>query len=229
VNQIVSQFYEKDSYQEPYDLQHGPRLDALVTRYNLREKLAAKRVVDVGGGLGFLGKRLDPSTDYWVIDGAEITLEQRLCAGRWTKVDLDHDVLSNSYSTEIDGALPHPGEFDAGFCLETIEHCGNPHHVLVELKKLVKIGCPIYLSIPSEDVWHNVPYPGLMWPRQNFEQFLGQMALNIVDFSHYQPAGRGWPAYTWLCENRPWAEKKLAFPKGEEKFRNCTPLEATNL
>jgi hypothetical protein len=85
------------------------------------------------------------------------------------------------------------------------------------------------LSVPTESVWHNTPYPGLLWPRQNWEQFLGQMALPIEDFYVYQPNGPGWPAYQYKCRNAAWKEKRLAFPKQEEKFLNCTPIEATNL
>ena len=94
---------------------------------------------------------------------------------------------------------------------------------------MVKIGAPIYLSIPTETVTHNTPYASLLWPRQNWETFLLQMALPFDDFFVYQPANRGWPAYCYRCLNRPWREKRLVFPKQEEKFLDCTPLEATNL
>ncbi len=222
MNDTVQAFYEKDTYQEPYDSQHGARLDELVKHCDLKARLVGKRVVDVGGGLGFLGKRLDPSMDYWVIDGAQIEEKDRLRSGQWRQVDLDRDHFE--MHRPLDGEL-----FDTAFCLETLEHLSNPYHCLEQIKRLVKEGGEVYVSIPPESVWHNVVYPGLLWPKQNFEQFLGQMALEIVEAWTYVPQGRGWPAYTWRCINRGWQHKRMAFPKTEEKFRLATPLEMTNL
>lgn len=242
IDPTVSDFFIKDNpgYLAEYDHSHGPRLDALVARYGL-DKLRGQRILDVGGGLGFLGKRLDRSNDYWVIDGAEITPEQRLCRGNWLKADLDHDTFSRH---DIPGFGPtglrdvmiytdrHLGSFDAAFCLETLEHIGNPHHALVEIKKLVKPDGDIYISIPTETVWHNAPMPTLLWPENpNFRLFLQQMALPILDFYHYTPATVGWPAYTYRCRNAAWTEnpRRLLFPKDEAKFLGATPLQATNL
>ena len=105
----------------------------------------------------------------------------------------------------------------------------NPYHCLVEVKQMVKPNGTIIISIPDETVWHNVVYPGLLWPRQNFEQFLDQMALLDREFFHYKPVGRGWPAYHWKCRNAGWNEKKMLFEKSEEKFKWATPLAMTNL
>lgn len=229
MNPTVVGFFTKnaeDGYARQYDIDHGPRLDELIAHYRLREKLAGKRVVDVGGGLGFLGKRLDPSTDYWVIDGAEIRYDQKVSPGTWLRRDLDHDSFGLGFFECERGEVP---QFDAGFCLETLEHIGNPHHALVEFKRIVRENGDIWISIPTETVTHNTPYPGLLWPVQNFMQFLGQMALPILDAYIYQPVAQGWPAYTFHCRNAPWHEKRLMFPKQEMKFRDCTALEATNL
>lgn len=224
-NETVEHFYDKPvaGYIEAYRLDHGPRLQAVLDRYGLKESLKGKRVVDIGGGLGFLGELLDPSTDYWVIDGANVPERLRLCKGEWAQFDLDHDQFGSYRDTSL------CGPFDVAFCQETLEHIGNPHHALVEIKRLVKEGGEIYLSVPTETVWHNTPYPTLLWPQANFLLFLGQMALEVTDKWTYEPKGRGWPAYEYRCINRPWSEKRLLFPKGEAKFRDCTVLEATNL
>ncbi len=223
MNDTVQTFYGKDSYEEPYDSQHGARLDELVKHCDLKTRLAGKRVLDVGGGLGFLGKRLDPSTDYWVIDGAKIEKSDRVSHGDWFQADLDHDQFGSYRDTAL------CGPFDAALCLETLEHLSNPYNCVEQIKRLVKEGGEIYLSVPTQTVWHNVVYPSLLWPKQNFEQWLGQMALEIVEAWTYVPEGRGWPAYTWRCINRGWEHKRMAFPKAEEKFRLATPLEMTNL
>lgn len=226
MNQTVANFYDKvdvQSYADTYRLDHSPRLQAVISRYGLQTSLVGKRLVDVGGGLGFAGELLSDLTDYVVIDGADIRPADRVSGGQWFQADLDRDFFGSYRDTVLGGI------FDAALCQETLEHLSNPYHCLCQIKKLVKIDGTIYISLPTETVWHNVVYPGLMWPRQNWEQFLGQMALRITDFWVYEPKTRGWPAYQWRCVNDPWSSKKLLFPKIEEKFLNCTPLEATNL
>lgn len=229
MNSTVSNFFDKDitgRYRDQYRLDHGPRLQALLDAYDLKRQLIGKRVLDVGGGLGFLGELLDPSTDYTVVDGADVKPQQRLCLGTWVRADLDRDEFG---SEDGDNCLARQPQFDAAFCLETLEHLSNPYHCLVEIKKLVKEGGDIFLSIPTEKVWHNVVYPGLLWPPVNFGVFLGQLALPLEDYYVYEPKDRGWPAYQFRCKNRPHSEKRMVFPKDEPKFRDCTILEATNL
>jgi len=151
----VTQFFSKnaaDGYARQYEIDHGPRLDAMLAHWGLVEKLKGKRVLDIGGGLGFLGKRLDPSTEYWVIDGASVTKEDQLCQGKWRQNDLDHDHFGFNWSFQ----------FDVAFCLETLEHLTNPYHCLAEMKKLVKEGGDIIISIPHANVTHNYIYPALM-------------------------------------------------------------------
>ncbi len=235
MNETVQGFYTKDvaDYVTSYRLDHQPRLQALVDRYDLRTQLAGKRVLDVGGGLGFLGELLDPTTEYYVIDGAQIAAEQRLCKGTWAKADLDHDAFSWDVNADPVwkgwGGGAARGTFDAAVLQEVLEHLSNPYHCLAEVKRLVGEGGDVYISLPTETVTHNVVYPSLLWPIGNWELFLGQMALEVVDRWTYQPRDRGWPAYQWRCINRPWSAKRLVFPKAEAKFRDCTPLEATNL
>jgi SAM-dependent methyltransferase len=238
ITNSVDGFYTKpvSSYIENYRADHGPRIGELVRRYGLKEKLAGKRLADVGGGLGFAGEYLDKSTEYHVFDGANIPEESKVSKGIWHKVDLDYHRFGdywNNYGTlpkqpDILGALPSK-PFDAAFCLEVLEHLSNPYNAIVEIKKMVKENGNIFISIPTELVTHNVVYPSLLWPHANFEIFLRQMALPIIDFYTYEPKDRGWPAYQYKCLNRPWKEKKLVFPKFESKFLDCTPVEATNL
>lgn len=224
----VENFYSKnpeENYIDNYDVQHGDRLDKMIDKFNLKE-IKNSIVLDVGGGLGFLGKRLKLdregyNNEYLVIDGANLPDEKQLCKGQWEQFDLDKDNFGDCFGKH---------NVHYGFLLETIEHLSNPYHCLVEMKKLVKEDAEIIISYPDETVWHNVIYCGLFWPRQNFEQFLGQMALEIKEFYHYRPEkGKGWPAYTYRCINRNWMHSKMAFPKSEIKFFGKTPLEYTNL
>lgn len=223
MNDTVASFYAKDSYQESYDSQHGARLDAVVAHHDLKNRLAGKRVVDIGGGMGFLGKRLDPSTDYCVIDGAEIAEKDRLCAGNWKQFDLDHDQFGSYRDTSL------CGPFDAALCLETLEHLPGIYHCVEQMKRLVKRDGDIYISVPTETVWHNVIYPSLLWPPQNFHQWLGQMALPVVEFWTYKPKDRGWPAYQYHCRNADWTESVMLFKKDDLKFYGQTPVGYANL
>ena len=238
MNPTVSSFYTKnpeEGYIDTYGQQHGDRLDKLVEHYKLAD-LKGIRVADVGGGLGFLGKRLDPSVDYWVFDGAEYPVEKRVCKGTWVQADIQRDEFGKGWiKTSQDEPLWIGGssslhDFDLSMCLETLEHLSDPYHCLVQMKAMTAPGAPIILSIPTETVTHNTIYPSLLWPRQNWEMFLAQMALPITDFWTYEPApGKGWPAYHYRCINAPWTESRMVFPKAEPKFKGVTPLEATNL
>jgi len=225
IDDSVQGFYTKNAaedYLHSYDNQHGPRLDAMIRRFNLGA-LKNQRILDVGGGLGFLGKRLDPSNDYTVVDGATIDPKDRLCGGTWVTADLDRHSFG---SEDGDNCLARKPQWDMAFCLEVLEHLGAPYHCLAEVKKLVKPDGLIYLSVPHENVTHNVVYPSLLWPEQNFEQWLGQLALPIVDRWLWSA---GWNARHYVCRNAAWSEKRLLYPKQEAKFIGCTALEATNL
>lgn len=212
----VSNFYGKNAesnYAKQYEIDHGPRLDAMIIKWNLREELKNSKVLDVGGGLGFLGKRFDPHTHYHVIDGAEVPNEQKLCAGVWTKADLDYDKFATANT------------FDAAFCLETLEHLTNPYNCLAEIKKMVKMNGHVYISIPHFNVTHNYIYPGLMADPNVFAQFLGQMALPVIDYWLWD---KGWNAHHFKCLNLPYSQKMMLFPKEEAKFINATPVEMVN-
>lgn len=245
IDSTVTDFYAKnptDGYIDTYDTQHGPRLDAMIAHYGL-STMGGQRVADVGGGLGFLGKRLHPSNEYWVFDGSVIPQEKRLCKGSWLRTDIQRDPFSHSYVDlgggvlsmdrewliDLDLIKPTP-QFDIAFCLETLEHLSDPYHCLTQIKTMVKPNGAVVLSIPTETVWHNTIYPGLLWPRQNWEQFLGQMALPIINSWIFEPKpGGGWPAYHYWCRNAGWEESRMMFPKEEAKFKGATPLQATNL
>ena len=234
----VANFYNKnpeEGYINTYDDQHGPRLDAMIAHYGLSD-LKNQAIADIGGGLGFLGKRLDPSNKYWVFDGAEIPEKERLCHGFWTQTDIQRDHFGGyAYTKDMSQAVNDDTiflkpSFDIAFCLETLEHLSDPYHCLTEIKQMVKPGGNIIMSIPTETVWHNTVYPGLLWPRQNWEQFLGQMALPILDFWTFEPKPNGgWPAYHYRCFNAGWEASKMLFPKTEAKFQRITPLQSTNL
>lgn len=216
----VRGFFTKNAseqYARQYNIDHGPRLDNLITRFEINKK-ERTRFLDVGGGLGFLGQRLNLSDGnfYTVIDGAEIEYSMRLCNGQWITADLDYDKFAKNSKPM----------FDVCFCLETLEHLTNPYNCLAEIKKLVVENGEVYISIPHFNVTHNYIYPALMWDAQHFMQFLAQMALPVVEYHLWD---KGWNAHTFKCRNAPWAESKMLFPKYESKFFGKTPVEYVNL
>lgn len=218
MNISISNFYIKNAeqnYIDAYDRDHGSRLDNLVNRFNL-SSIKNASIIDVGGGLGFLGKRLDISNEYIVFDGAIIPDGKELCSMKKFYANLDYDTFSDKLIKKADIA----------FCLETLEHLSNPYHCLAEIKKMTKDNGDIYISIPTIHVWHNYIYPALMHPKENFEQFLGQMALPIVEYHLWD---KNWTAHTWRLRNAPWYESKMLFPKQESKFYGKTPIEYVNL
>jgi 2-polyprenyl-3-methyl-5-hydroxy-6-metoxy-1,4-benzoquinol methylase len=231
-NPTVEGFYDKsETYAETYALDHLPRIQAMFDRYGLRESLKGKRLLDVGGGQGLAGTLLDPSTDYWVIDGADIKPAQRLCKGTWHQVDLDYHTFG---SEDGDNCLARKPQWDAAFCLEVLEHLPGIYNCVAETKKLVKRDGDIFISVPTEEVWHNAIFPSLLWPPQNFLQWLRQMALPLVDPARdsayiYRPTRRGWPAYQFRCRNADWTESEMLFKKDDPKFYGKTPQEYCNL
>lgn len=224
MDKSVEGFFTKNAdqaYIDLYDSDHGPRLDNLIERFNINEVYKGKSVVDIGGGMGFLGKRLHPDIKYTIIDGAYIPPEKHLVKCDFYTADLDYNYFGDENNLHFCGK-----DFDAAFCLETLEHLTNPYHCLVEIKKIVKENGDIYISIPHANVWHNFIYAALMIDRFNFEQFLGQMALPVLEYHLWD---KGWNSHTWRCRNAPWTEAKMLYPKDEPKFYGKTPVEYVNL
>jgi 2-polyprenyl-3-methyl-5-hydroxy-6-metoxy-1,4-benzoquinol methylase len=74
--------------------------------------------------------------------------------------------------------------FDIVITLETIEHVENPHRMVWEIKRLLKPGGTLLISIPGEGVNHPFIYPGL-FTRRKFKKFL---TVNGFDVNQI----RGW-------------------------------------
>lgn len=224
MDKSVIDFYNKNeesNYADKYNYEHSPRLDAFVKQFYL-EKIKEQRIADFGGGLGFLGSRLDKSNKYWVFDGFDTPKDKYVCELNKFKCDLDYDKFSENYNMFYQTY----GKFDISFCLETLEHLTNPYNCLTEIKKLTKKDGYIYISIPNVRMTHNYIYPALMWNKENFIQFLEQMALPVEEYWLFDG---NWPSDHFCCRNADWTESKMLFYKDEEKFRGKTPLEAVNI
>lgn len=210
---IYNQFYNTHGHSyEEYEKSHKQRLDFLVEDLKLTQ-LENKTIVDIGCGLGFIWHRL-PNTiqnNYYGYDGSNI--EQPPFA--YTQVDLDN------FSTGLDNF------FDIGICFETLEHLTNPYACLLETKKILKLNEGIlYLSIPEERTTHNTIYPGLIYPKSNFDVFLQQMAFEIIDCRLHTKC---FSQHVYTLVNKDWSWCKMLWHKTEDKFRNIPPHVAINL
>lgn len=210
---LYNQFYNTygHSYEE-YEKSHKQRLDFLVSDLHLNE-LNNKKIADVGCGLGFIWHRLSASIqqNYIGYDGSSI-----------------NNMPFEYYQIDLDNFITDKNEFfDIVLCFETIEHLTNPYSCLLEIKKILKINQGIiYLSIPEEHTTHNTIYPGLFYPKNNFETFLQQMAFEIID---YRLHTKCFSQHVYTLINKDWSHSKMLWYKHETKFRNIPPHISINL
>lgn len=210
----VSNFYNKESdpeYYKKYNTEHRPRFDFLFKEFSLAD-VKNYRIGDFGGGTSEILARLDPSNEKHCFDGAQIDA---------SGLPFEYHMANLDQKIDWQG-----GYFDLSIASEVLEHLASPYTAVEEIKRMTKIGGRILITIPDIRMTHNSPYFPLFYPETNFEAWLDQMALPRL---HKALFNVSWPSWCYLCENRPWSEKKLAFPKHEAKFIEATPLESTNI
>ena len=217
MEKIVKEFYGNQSV-ESYEKSHGPRFNFLMEDLKLHE-IRNSRVADFGCGYGPIFRRMptDSGNTYFGFDGANDGIDpQDVC--QYEEVDLN---LSFS-----DWFLDEEGQVDVAFCFETMEHLTNPYSALTEIKKILKNDGILYLSIPHQDITHNTIYPGLLYPVENFKQFLEQMAFEICDHRIHNKA---FVQHVFTLKNKDWNHSKMKWHKDEDKFRGIPPVVAVNL
>jgi SAM-dependent methyltransferase len=69
--------------------------------------------------------------------------------------------------------------FDVVTCLEVLEHVENPYHALVEMKRVLRDGGMLVVSIPNPKSLHEYVYPGL-FAFEAFQLFLEQSGFKVV-------------------------------------------------
>lgn len=210
---VIKDFYTRkpDFFQE-YREQHSGRIKNVVDHFKLNE-LTNKKIGDFGCGYGFLFEYLNKENTLVGFDGAIVNKEKLITDFKFIEQDLSLESSSIEFINY----------FDISICLETLEHLAAPYNCILNMKKNTKFGGYIYISIPEIQVKHTVIYPGLFYPKQNFEIFLGQMALQIEE-ELFIP----FSCHVWKCKNLPWEYKKLLFPKTEDQFKYQHPLEMVN-
>lgn len=216
----IQNFYtnpEKNAnYASVYELEHGKRHDEIVDFFKLKE-IKNQLLLNVGGGLGFLEKRLDKSNTFVIVDGSNIMEHEKLCNFIHIQADANKELFLEKRGYK---------NFYAGFIFEVLEHLTDPYTCLCEIKKSVIENNYIYISIPESSVTHNTIYPGLIYPVNNFVQFLRQMALPVENYFLFE---NGFKSHVFKCRNANWSECHMLFYKEQEKFRGKTPLEQVNI
>ena len=131
-------------------------------------QIRGKKILEIGCGEGSLLKMLAGQNEVYGVDisssGVEKTKEKGIPCHL---ADASND------------PLPYEDNFfDIVITLETIEHVENPHRMLWEIKRVLKEGGPLLISIPGERVYHPFIYPGL-FTRRNFSDFLKFNAFSV--------------------------------------------------
>lgn len=205
------EFYTTSGHDyESYEKSHGSRLDYLVEDFNLNQLEGG--IADIGCGLGFMYKRLgtEAQKEYVGFDATPL-IDPPF---KYHQQDLD---LPTTYTGQ---------KFKSVFCFETLEHLTNPYQCLVNIKNFLVENGSLFLSIPHESVTHNTIYPSLMYPVENFHEFLRQMAFKIERHAIHNKC---FVQHSYKLRNLTWSESRMKWHKEEPKFHNIPPHISVNL
>ena len=202
-NYIVDNFYNGASQESPeyYDKQHWIRLPSTL-KHLKKYEIKNQTVCDMGAGSCWFLKRLDQSNRLIAIDGAELPPVEGV---ERYKFNLDYQKF---------GEISEITDVDHMMCFETFEHLTNPYNFIFECKKMMKEDALFHMSYPAPNVEHNTFYPSLLWPEDNFLQFMEQMAFTCEERSLMHT--RFGHVHFYVFRNKPWKEVKMFFPKSAE-------------
>jgi len=136
----------KDFYDEKHGKEYGTKAVYLATdpehyHQKILNRIESNQVIlDIGCATGYLGAIAKKNGNR--VYGIEISES----AAKMAKEILDDVVVGNI--EEID--LPYPEKyFDIIICSDVIEHLFDPEKVLIKLRKYVKIGGKLMVSVPN--------------------------------------------------------------------------------
>ncbi len=124
-----------------------------------------KNILDVGCGIKPY-RSLFNTTSYTGID---------IKGGGHSNMDKTPDKFYNGTT------IPFPdNSFDAVICTEVLEHVAEPIKILNEIRRVLKPGGEIYLSVPF--VWneHEAPFDFQRFSRYGLQQLFAQSHLSII-------------------------------------------------
>ena len=168
---------------------------SLFVQHKMLEPYSGQKVIEIGFGQGELLDYLLSQGN--IVDGIDVGKHAQEVAGenlqkkgydsaKYTLLRLD--VSNNVFPYDSD-------YFDRGYILETLEHLANPLNTILELKRVIKDGGELVISIPEqEDTFgthaglHWVVYPGL-YLRNNFRWFLTSCYYRIKKYIKFGGSG----------------------------------------
>ncbi len=227
MDDFVNNFYKLDGHSiAEYERSHKHRLDFLVedlklNRFGEPDYLKESVCIgDFGCGYAPIFRRMTDKNRHhggavikYGFDGDSSASASQICSYHQCDLNLP---ISGTRDDLLDFAL----------CFETLEHLTNPYVCLSEIKRILKKEGVLYLSIPHDSCTHNTIYPGLLYPVENFKEFLSQMAFEIED---YRIHNKAFSQHVFTLRNKPWSHVRMKWNKSEEKFRNQPPHIQVNL
>jgi ubiquinone/menaquinone biosynthesis C-methylase UbiE len=169
-----------DSHKDYYASVEGPIGGDDRFRWVASEFLSSMRgqkVLEIGCGEGSLLQMISAGNEVHGIDISDSGVEKTRAKG-----------IPCHLADASNEPLPYPdGFFDVAITLETIEHVENPHRMLWEIKRVVKEGGLLLISIPGEKVYHPFIYPGL-FTQKNFREFLESSGFEVLKLSGWGQA-----------------------------------------
>ncbi len=128
------------------------------------EGIVNKKILEIGvGGEGGLIRNLKNNNH---VEGIDISDSAILNCRKF-------GLTLQKANLDIDSLPYNPGSFDIIFAFEVFEHFANPQHAIEELRKVLKSGGVLIVSIPTPLTYH---WPRLFYPSlfefDNFKEFL---------------------------------------------------------
>lgn len=213
---MIENFYNSDVAQsiENYDNSHIERYKKTITYLEGKFSVQNSKICDMGCGPGYILKNLKGDNDLVGVDGTKFEDDKI----RFYKANLDYENFSNN--------IPEK-DIDHMLCFETIEHLSNPYNFIFECKKMMKDEALFHISYPTTKVQHNTYYPGLLWPNENFKEFMNQMAFELV-LTTVMPTQYG-GVHLSTYKNLSWENVKMKWNKKGDEFFAQPPHVQINI
>lgn len=211
---IVEGFYDEEGQNtSEYDESHQHRYQNTI-KWLSKFKIENQVVCDMGCGTGFVLKQLSDNNTAIGIDGAKFESCDKITR---YQANFDYDRFSEMIPVS---------DVNHMLCFETFEHLTNPYNFILECKKMIKPNGYYHITYPTLTIQHNTFYPSLLWPKNNFIQFMEQMAFELVVSMTMPTRFGGVHAFTF--RNKSWENIKMKFPKDDE-YKHYPPHVQVNI
>lgn len=105
---------------------------------------------------------------------------------RYVGLDVEHFTAFGM--TEVQGIRHYDGRhipfedrtFSGAICIEVLEHAEDPDGLLSEIKRVLKPGAPLLLSVPWSARRHHVPYDFHRFTREQLDRMLRRNGFDVV-------------------------------------------------